>query len=297
LAGSHGSHGMTLSTHLDGGAVSLPGVGVGPAFTKGEKPPIIAKSNPNQVNESENDKKLRGPKGELNDRLQDHNHGNENQEETVVSPPLPLQEVSINQPSQLTEQAESTQKHPVPSESGERRTERQQEQIKETTQGPQQENHNTEPNTTGTTSTESHVTADSNPHPTTDASPSEITQSGLSTDDSNTLNNTSTEPNGTTDNVTTAENKSTNGVNTVGASAEGNTRANTTSVTINTTSNEESISTTTTTNTIPPITGISNNTIMPNVKSDADSSSSISSSVWVRVPLLIVVTLACILVC
>ncbi|ORC81432.1 uncharacterized protein TM35_001161070, partial [Trypanosoma theileri] len=28
LAGSHGSHGMTLSTHLDGGAVSLPGVGV-----------------------------------------------------------------------------------------------------------------------------------------------------------------------------------------------------------------------------------------------------------------------------
>ncbi|ORC84221.1 uncharacterized protein TM35_000471160 [Trypanosoma theileri] len=55
--------------------------------------------------------------------------------------------------------------------------------------------------------------------------------------------------------------------------------------------------TTTTTNTIPTLPGISNNTIMPNVKGDADSSSSISSSVWMRVPLLIVVTLACILVC
>ncbi|ORC84206.1 uncharacterized protein TM35_000471010, partial [Trypanosoma theileri] len=101
---------MTLSTHLDGGAVSLPGVGVGPASNKGEKRPIVAKSNPHQVNESEKDKKLKGPKGELNDRLQGHNHGNENQEETVVSPPLPLQGVSINQPSQLTEQAEGTQK-------------------------------------------------------------------------------------------------------------------------------------------------------------------------------------------
>ncbi|ORC84242.1 uncharacterized protein TM35_000471370, partial [Trypanosoma theileri] len=98
------------------------------------------------------------------------------------------------------------------------------------------------------------------------------------------------------DNVTTTENESTNGVATVGTSAEGNTTANTTSVTLNTTINEESISTATNTNTIPTILGISNNTIMPNVKGDADSSS-VSSSVWVRVPLLIVVTLACILVC
>ncbi|ORC81843.1 uncharacterized protein TM35_001051000 [Trypanosoma theileri] len=51
--------------------------------------------------------------------------------------------------------------------------------------------------------------------------------------------------------------------------------------------NEESTSTTTT---LPP-------ELTNNKKGDADSSSSISSSVWVRVPLLIVVTLACILVC
>ncbi|ORC82109.1 uncharacterized protein TM35_000981120 [Trypanosoma theileri] len=47
--------------------------------------------------------------------------------------------------------------------------------------------------------------------------------------------------------------------------------------------------TTTTTTTLPP-------ELTNNKKGDADSSSSISSSVWVRVPLLIVVTLACILV-
>ncbi|ORC82245.1 uncharacterized protein TM35_000951100 [Trypanosoma theileri] len=46
----------------------------------------------------------------------------------------------------------------------------------------------------------------------------------------------------------------------------------------------------TTTTTLPPESA-------NNKKGDADSSSSISSSVWVRVPLLIVVTLACILVC
>ncbi|ORC83766.1 uncharacterized protein TM35_000581290 [Trypanosoma theileri] len=48
--------------------------------------------------------------------------------------------------------------------------------------------------------------------------------------------------------------------------------------------------TTTITTTLPP-------ELTNNKKGDADSSSSISSSVWVRVPLLIVVTLACILVC
>ncbi|ORC81589.1 uncharacterized protein TM35_001121060 [Trypanosoma theileri] len=54
--------------------------------------------------------------------------------------------------------------------------------------------------------------------------------------------------------------------------------------------NAESTTTTTTTTTLPP-------EPINNKKGDADSSSSISSSVWVRVPLLIVVTLACILVC
>ncbi|ORC84226.1 uncharacterized protein TM35_000471210 [Trypanosoma theileri] len=46
----------------------------------------------------------------------------------------------------------------------------------------------------------------------------------------------------------------------------------------------------TTTTTLPP-------ELTNNKKGDADSSSSISSSVWVRVPLLIVVTLSCILMC
>ncbi|ORC83493.1 uncharacterized protein TM35_000681250, partial [Trypanosoma theileri] len=144
----------------------------------------------------------------------------------LSSPPPPVQDHSGDQTDVVSEEAKNTQKQPVPSESGERRTERQQEQIKETTHGPQQDNHNKEPNATGTTSTESHVTADSNPHPTTDASPSEITQSGLAIDDSNTLNNTSTEPSSTTDNVTTTENESTTGVDTAVASAEGNTTAN-----------------------------------------------------------------------
>ncbi|ORC84407.1 uncharacterized protein TM35_000451450 [Trypanosoma theileri] len=58
----------------------------------------------------------------------------------------------------------------------------------------------------------------------------------------------------------------------------------------NTTNNEESTTTTTTTTTLPP-------ELTNNKKGDADSSNSISSSVWARVPLLIVVTLACILVC
>ncbi|ORC84061.1 uncharacterized protein TM35_000501150 [Trypanosoma theileri] len=58
----------------------------------------------------------------------------------------------------------------------------------------------------------------------------------------------------------------------------------------NTTPSEESTTTTTTTTTLPP-------ELTNNKKGDADSSSSISSSVWVRVPLLIVFTLTCILVC
>ncbi|ORC82955.1 uncharacterized protein TM35_000811050 [Trypanosoma theileri] len=54
--------------------------------------------------------------------------------------------------------------------------------------------------------------------------------------------------------------------------------------------NTDTTTTTTTTTTLPP-------ELTNNKKGDADSSSSISSSVWVRVPLLIVITLACILVC
>ncbi|ORC81511.1 uncharacterized protein TM35_001141060 [Trypanosoma theileri] len=54
--------------------------------------------------------------------------------------------------------------------------------------------------------------------------------------------------------------------------------------------NTDTPTTTTTTTTLPP-------ELTNNKKGDADSSSSISSSVWVRVPLLIVVTLSCILVC
>ncbi|ORC84390.1 uncharacterized protein TM35_000451280 [Trypanosoma theileri] len=53
---------------------------------------------------------------------------------------------------------------------------------------------------------------------------------------------------------------------------------------------DSTTTTTTTTTTLPPETA-------NNKKVDADSSSSISNSVWVRVPLLIVVTLSCILVC
>ncbi|ORC81496.1 uncharacterized protein TM35_001151030, partial [Trypanosoma theileri] len=56
--------------------------------------------------------------------------------------------------------------------------------------------------------------------------------------------------------------------------------------------NEESTSTTTTTTTTTTLPPEPTN----NKKGDADSSSIINSSVWVRVPLLIVVTLACILV-
>ncbi|ORC81845.1 uncharacterized protein TM35_001051020 [Trypanosoma theileri] len=71
------------------------------------------------------------------------------------------------------------------------------------------------------------------------------------------------------------------------AASTANNSANTNNVTPNTPNNKES---TTTTTTLPP-------EPTNNKKGDADSSSSISSSVWVRVPLLIVVTLACIHVC
>ncbi|ORC83753.1 uncharacterized protein TM35_000581160 [Trypanosoma theileri] len=302
--GSHDAYGMPLSPQLNGGNI-LPGVGVGqrvvpPVSNKHEKHPDESKNitkgdNGNVVTEKEEDKMTKVVEGELGESSQGHDRGNERQPETVLSLVSPVKDHSGDKTDVVSEQAKNTQNQTLPSESVLIGSEGQQEQINKTAQDPQQDDHNKEPNTTGTTSTESHVTVDSKPHPTTDASPSEITQSGLSTDNSNTLNNKSTEPNSTTDDVTTTENESTNGVNTVGASADGNTTTNTNSVILNTTKNQGSTSTTT--NTISPINGINNSNIMLNVKGDADSSSSISSSVWVRVPLLIVVTLACILVC
>ncbi|ORC84400.1 uncharacterized protein TM35_000451380 [Trypanosoma theileri] len=76
--------------------------------------------------------------------------------------------------------------------------------------------------------------------------------------------------------------------------ADNETKENGTSSAESESTGEQSTSTTTTTTT-------TTTTLHPdpanNKKGDADSSSSISSSVWVRLPLLIVVTLACILVC
>ncbi|ORC83939.1 uncharacterized protein TM35_000531230 [Trypanosoma theileri] len=68
-----------------------------------------------------------------------------------------------------------------------------------------------------------------------------------------------------------------------------NTNAENANIPNNDEESNSTITTTTTTTLSPELTN--------NKKGDADSSSSISSSVWVRVPLLIVVTLACILVC
>ncbi|ORC83814.1 uncharacterized protein TM35_000561120 [Trypanosoma theileri] len=74
-----------------------------------------------------------------------------------------------------------------------------------------------------------------------------------------------------------------------GTSAEGSTSTGITGDVGNTENTDATTTTTTTTTTLPP-------ELTNNKKGDADSSSSIRSSVWVRVPLLIVVTLACILV-
>ncbi|KAH9598480.1 hypothetical protein LSM04_000240 [Trypanosoma melophagium] len=156
------------------------------------------------------------------------------------------------------------------------------------TLGAQQESHNTQKDAA---STQSHVTPESKQHPTADPQTTGTNQSGLPSADLNTPKDMKTEPHSTTDTVTPPESKSTNGVNTVGDSAKGNTTANTSPDTLNTPSNEES--TTTTTTALPPTVPANNK--KPNVKGDADSSSSISS-VWVRVSLLIVVALACILV-
>ncbi|ORC81509.1 uncharacterized protein TM35_001141040, partial [Trypanosoma theileri] len=310
---SHPSYGMSLLNQRDdlssvrpggtkapGSTMEIQGVNglPGADIKNGNRPVVtnsVTKGESGVLNRNEMDGEQKVMEQKLGNTLEVQRTLNASKPGTVLSSSPPVQDHSGDQTDVLSEQAKNTQKQPVSSESGERRTQGQQEQIKETTQGTQQDDHNTETNATGTTSTESHFTADSKPHPTTDATPSEITQSGLSIDDSNTLNNTSTEPNSTTDNVTTAENESTNGVDTVGASAEGKTTATTISVTLNTTSNEDSTSPATNTSTIPPVPEISNNTIMPNVRGDADSSG--ISSVWVRVPLLIVVTLTCILVC
>ncbi|ORC83873.1 uncharacterized protein TM35_000551420 [Trypanosoma theileri] len=308
---SHASNDMSLATQLNGG-IGQAGVVVGqrdvrPAANtieiRPDVPSSVTKAHNGVLEGNMMDGKENVMERKTSVTLEGPNIVNASKTETVQSPVSAVKGVSISQPSEGNTQKKETDSSDSDHKggSGVIGAKGQQEQIKETTHGPQQQdNHNTEPNVTGTTSTDSHVTADSNSHPTRDSQQqsAETTQCGLSTDDSNTLNNTSTEPKSTTDNVSTAENESTNGVDTAVASAEGNTTANTTSVTLNTNSHEESISTSpTTTNTIPTLPGISNNTIMPNVKGDADSSSSISSSVWVRVPLLIVVTLACILVC
>ncbi|ORC81919.1 uncharacterized protein TM35_000471120 [Trypanosoma theileri] len=89
------------------------------------------------------------------------------------------------------------------------------------------------------------------------------TENAAGSDNANAENGTASEASGTTSNH---------------EAVAGNTNATTTTTTA------------TTTTTLPP-------ELTNNKKGDADSSSSISSSVWVRVPLLIVVTLACILVC
>ncbi|ORC83142.1 uncharacterized protein TM35_000771040 [Trypanosoma theileri] len=92
---------------------------------------------------------------------------------------------------------------------------------------------------------------------------------------------------------TTAQSQEDNGTqssvaDTAGTPASPSPEGNANTADDTTTQNEGS---TTATTTLPPEPAISK-------KGDADSSSSIiSSSVWVRVPLLIVVTLACILVC
>ncbi|ORC83638.1 uncharacterized protein TM35_000621120 [Trypanosoma theileri] len=88
----------------------------------------------------------------------------------------------------------------------------------------------------------------------------------------------------------TSASSQTDGTADGGNSAETSTNNSTSTnpETDNTSTNEEP--TTTTTTTLPP-------ELTNNKKGDADSSSSISSSVWVRVPLLFVVTLSCILVC
>ncbi|ORC83790.1 uncharacterized protein TM35_000571180 [Trypanosoma theileri] len=72
--------------------------------------------------------------------------------------------------------------------------------------------------------------------------------------------------------------------------AESELTSNQEGVADNTETTPSTTTTTTTTTTLPP-------ELTNNKKGDADSSNSISSSVWVRMPLLIVVTLACILVC
>ncbi|ORC83388.1 uncharacterized protein TM35_000731120 [Trypanosoma theileri] len=132
-------------------------------------------------------------------------------------------------------------------------------QIDRVTQGSQEENRNKE---TNTARIELPKPADSTEHSSPDTPQPEPTPSDPHSGDSNTLNNQSAEPSSTADTLTISEeSEGTNGET-----------ANAVS---------ESTTTTTTTTTFPPETA-------NNKKSDADSTSSISSSVWVRLPLLIV---------
>ncbi|ORC92425.1 uncharacterized protein TM35_000031780, partial [Trypanosoma theileri] len=123
-------------------------------------------------------------------------------------------------------------------------------------------------------------------------SPQQPQQTGDTSNDSSAVNTSAASGEGTgAQSSPTSESSQTDGTAEGGNSAETSTNnsASTNPETDNTPTNEGSTATTTTT-TIPP-------ELTNNKKVDTDSSSSISSSVWVRVPLLIVVTLACILVC
>ncbi|ORC92420.1 uncharacterized protein TM35_000031730 [Trypanosoma theileri] len=126
-----------------------------------------------------------------------------------------------------------------------------------------------------------------------EASPQQPQQTGDTSNDSSAVNTSAASGEGTgTQSSPTSASSQTDGTAEGGNSAETSTNnsASTNPETDNTSTNEESTTTTTTTTTLPP-------ELANNKKGDADSSSSISSSVWVRVPLLIVVTLSCILVC
>ncbi|ORC82360.1 uncharacterized protein TM35_000921040 [Trypanosoma theileri] len=118
-------------------------------------------------------------------------------------------------------------------------------------------------------------------------SESEATQSSSNTSDKESTNGSETNTAGsgtTSEGVEGGSDATTNEKERTPAESERTNNQETSSA------ESESNTTTITTTTLPP-------ELTNNKKGDADSSSSISSSVWVRVPLLIVVTLACILVC
>ncbi|ORC92412.1 uncharacterized protein TM35_000031650 [Trypanosoma theileri] len=119
--------------------------------------------------------------------------------------------------------------------------------------------------------------------------PAESSDKGEAVGSATTADGASQQPSSSNTTVT----ESTSGPDTStenGSTSAGTESTSTQSTDVGNTETSTTTTTTTTTTTLPPET-------VNNKKGDADSSSSISSSVWVRVPLLIVVTLACILVC